>query len=116
MRITESFKNAFKNDSDPLYTLRYVIIFAAIVGLVAQYLSYVNGLVLAYNDSGLHLDVARRIYDSRDPGIVNQIGVVWLPVPHLLLVPFVYFDYFERKQQAYKYVVAISFIFFCPSQ
>ena len=93
MRITESFKNAFKNDSDPLYTLRYVIIFAAIVGLVAQYLSYVNGLVLAYNDSGLHLDVARRIYDSRDPGIVNQIGVVWLPVPHLLLVPFVYFDY-----------------------
>ena len=32
--------------------------------------------------------IARRIFDSRTPGY-EQIGTVWLPLPHLLMLPFV---------------------------
>jgi hypothetical protein len=45
-------------------------------------------LILLYGDAVAHLHIARRIFDSRNPGI-SQLGSVWLPLPHLLLLPFV---------------------------
>ncbi|MDP8979980.1 MAG: glycosyltransferase family 39 protein [Acidobacteriota bacterium] len=45
-----------------------------------------------YNpDADAHLNIARRIVDSRTPGY-DQIGTVWLPLPHLLTIPFVMRD------------------------
>ena len=44
-----------------------------------------------YGDAEAHLDIARRIIDSRTPG-PEQIGTVWLPLPHLVLIPFVMRD------------------------
>ena len=41
------------------------------------------GLALAHYDARAHLVVARRILDSLTPGW-QQIGAVWLPLPHLL--------------------------------
>jgi hypothetical protein len=41
------------------------------------------GLALAHYDARAHLVVARRILDSLCPGW-QQIGAVWLPLPHLL--------------------------------
>jgi hypothetical protein len=41
------------------------------------------GLTLSHYDSRGHLVVARRIFDSITPGW-QQIGAVWLPLPHLL--------------------------------
>ncbi len=41
------------------------------------------GLSLAHYDARAHLVVARRILDSLTPGW-QQIGAVWLPLPHLL--------------------------------
>jgi hypothetical protein len=41
------------------------------------------GLTLAHYDARAHLVVARRILDSLTPGW-QQIGAVWLPLPHLL--------------------------------
>ncbi|HEY8140181.1 MAG TPA: glycosyltransferase family 39 protein, partial [Nitrososphaera sp.] len=40
-----------------------------------------------YGDSASHLIGARKIVDWMDPGL-NQLGTVWLPLPHLLLLPF----------------------------
>ena len=47
--------------------------------------AYVNhsGWTLYYGDAEAHLNIARRIVDSRRPGY-DQIGTVWLPLPHLL--------------------------------
>ncbi len=45
-------------------------------------------LLLLYGDAVAHLHIARRLFDSREPGF-RQLGSVWLPLPHLLLVPFV---------------------------
>ena len=41
------------------------------------------GLALAHYDARAHLVVARRIFDSLTPGW-QQVGAVWLPLPHLL--------------------------------
>ena len=43
----------------------------------------VAGLSLAHYDARAHLVVARRIVDSLTPGW-QQVGAVWLPLPHLL--------------------------------
>ncbi len=47
-----------------------------------------RGELLWYGDATAHINIARRIFDSRSPGY-EQIGTVWLPVPHLLMLPFV---------------------------
>jgi hypothetical protein len=45
-----------------------------------------QGWTLYYGDAEAHLNIARRLTDSRVTG-VHQIGTVWLPLPHLLMAP-----------------------------
>ncbi len=49
---------------------------------------YQQGYLLYWGDAVAHLNIARRVIDSRTPGYA-QIGTVWLPLPHLLMLPFV---------------------------
>ena len=44
--------------------------------------------MLNYGDAVAHLHIARRVFDSRLPRL-TQLGSVWLPLPHILLLPFV---------------------------
>lgn len=46
-----------------------------------------RGYAYFYGDAEAHLNIARRIFDSRTPG-PEQIGTVWLPLPHVLLAMF----------------------------
>jgi hypothetical protein len=48
---------------------------------------YRHGDVLLYGDAVAHINIARRVFDSRTPGLL-QLGTVWLPLPHLLMLPF----------------------------
>ena len=43
-------------------------------------------LGLAYNDARSHLDIGRRVVEGLKPGLA-QLGSVWLPLPHILMVP-----------------------------
>ncbi|MET1086942.1 MAG: glycosyltransferase family 39 protein [Arthrobacter sp.] len=65
-----------------------VAVAAAAVGFLACLYTTGQGSNLDYSDAQSHLTIARRIFDSKAPGF-QQLGTVWLPVPHLLLVPFV---------------------------
>ncbi len=49
---------------------------------------YRNGDSLLYGDAIAHINIARRVFDSRTPGLL-QLGTVWLPLPHLLIIPFI---------------------------
>lgn len=60
----------------------------AAASIAAIVWSWRNGALLNYGDAVAHLHIARRIFDSRRPGL-DQLGSVWLPLPHLLLIPFV---------------------------
>lgn len=74
-----------------------VIIFLAIMAIglsVAFYLYFAvdRYSLLYYWDSVSHLVAARKLVDwSENPG-VNQIGTVWMPLPHFLLLPFSLID------------------------
>jgi hypothetical protein len=50
--------------------------------------SWRNHAMLNYGDAVAHLHIARRVFDSHRPGL-SQLGSVWLPLPHLLMLPFV---------------------------
>jgi hypothetical protein len=57
---------------------------------------YSHGWLLYYGDAEAHLNIARRIVDSQTPGY-DQLGTPWLPVPHLLMLPFVIRDTLWRN-------------------
>lgn len=65
-----------------------VALVALVVGFVALLVCISKGYILLYGDAVAHLGIARRIFDSRNSGL-SQLGGVWLPLPHLLMVPFV---------------------------
>jgi len=64
------------------------VLLAAAIAIAAARWTFAHGYVLYYGDAESHFDIARRILDSRTPG-PEQIGTGWLPLPHLLLIPFV---------------------------
>jgi hypothetical protein len=64
---------------------------ALLVGSAVQGWAHRADLVLAFWDAQAHLDIARRVWDSTTPGI-QMLGTVWLPVPHLLYLPFTLVD------------------------
>ncbi len=51
-----------------------------------------NGLGLSYNDARSHLDIGRRVVEGLKPGAA-QLGSVWLPLNHLLMVPLIWNDW-----------------------
>jgi hypothetical protein len=52
----------------------------------AAWYFYSRGYTYYYGDAEAHLNIARRITDSRTPGY-DQVGTVWLPLPHWLMMP-----------------------------
>ena len=64
-------------------------------GIVAAVHYWRAGLTLAHYDARAHLVVARRVFDSLTPGW-QQVGAVWLPLPHLLDAVPVQIDVFYR--------------------
>jgi hypothetical protein len=68
---------------------------AAAGGALAAWHYHALGLTLSHYDARGHLIVARRIIDSITPGW-QQIGAVWLPLPHLLNALPVQIDLFYR--------------------
>src|SRR6202040_4106660 len=60
---------------------------ALVLAVISLAYCYSHHLLLLYGDAVAHLHIARRVLDSRRPGF-RQLGTVWLPLPHVLLVPF----------------------------
>ncbi len=72
-----------------------VVSLAAIGGCATAYVNH-SGWTLYYGDAEAHLDIARRVVDSRKPGY-DQLGTVWLPLPHVLMLPLVRNDALWRS-------------------
>ncbi|HET9790083.1 MAG TPA: glycosyltransferase family 39 protein, partial [Candidatus Angelobacter sp.] len=64
---------------------------ATLVSLCALIFYYRQNSILLYGDAVAHINIARRVFDSRTPGFF-QLGTVWLPLPHVLDMPFVVND------------------------
>jgi len=68
----------------------------SIVSLSALVFYYHHNAILLYGDAVAHINIARRVFDSRTPGLV-QLGTVWLPLPHLLDIPWIIDDRLWRS-------------------
>src|SRR6202451_972829 len=60
---------------------------ATCVSVLAFLFYFQRGDVVLYGDAVAHMNIARRVFDSKTPGLL-QLGTVWLPLPHLLMIPF----------------------------
>jgi len=65
---------------------------AACVAVLSFFYYFQHGEILLYGDAVAHINIARRVFDSRTPGLL-QLGTVWLPLPHLLMIPFIVADW-----------------------
>jgi hypothetical protein len=87
-----------------------IVAIAATIAAVAATLYYLRaGDITAYGDAESHLNIAKRVIDSLTPGLA-QLGGIWLPLPHLLLVPFVHFDILWRTGLAGSIVSGTCFV------
>ena len=71
------------------YTAWGVALAATVISLAAYVTTVRLHGVLLYVDSVSHLEIARRVVSSTSPGLA-QLGYVWLPLPHLLMLPLVW--------------------------
>lgn len=89
--------------------LKSTLVLISLISFTAIYISFKLNYIVAYNDAAAHLNTARRVIDNLTPGIV-QIGSVWLPLLHILEMPFVAVDVLWTTGLAGSIVSSISFI------
>jgi hypothetical protein len=78
----EAVQPTTRGESFPMFAAGVVLAFFALL------VCYRKGYLLLYGDAVAHLAIARRVLDARYPGLA-QLGGVWLPLPHLLMLPFI---------------------------
>ena len=73
--------------------LASISIFTSVFSFVFYYQHHA---ILLYGDAVAHTNIARHIFDSKTPGFL-EFGTVWLPLPHLIDMPFVANDSMWRS-------------------
>src|SRR5579859_3663895 len=85
-------------------------IVAALISILSFVYFYGRGEILLYGDAVAHINIARRVFDSRTPGPL-QLGTVWLPLPHILTIPFIVNDWLWRTGIGGSVVSMIAYVF-----
>jgi glycosyltransferase involved in cell wall biosynthesis/putative flippase GtrA len=86
------------------------VLAAASVISVAAYLHfYSGGRTIAYGDAKSHLLIARRVLFADTPG-VGQLGGVWLPLPHILMLPLVWDNWAYYNGFAGSIVMMLAYV------
>ncbi|HEY1242985.1 MAG TPA: glycosyltransferase family 39 protein [Bryobacteraceae bacterium] len=78
----------------------------------ALWFVYSRGWTFYYGDAEAHWNIARQIFDSQTPGY-DQIGTVWLPLPHVLLMPLARVDRWWQLGLVAAIPSALSFVAAC---
>ena len=86
-----------------------VCLFLILLVTAAAWYFYSSGFLLYYGDAQAHLNISRSIVDSRNPGY-EQLGTVWLPVLHIICLPFVARNYLWTSGLAGTIPVSICFV------
>jgi hypothetical protein len=94
---------------DRSYDSLHVGALAAAVSLALFRNFYTQGAILLYGDAVAHIHIARRVFDSITPGPL-RLGTVWLPLPHILMIPFVVSDWMWRTGVGGSIVSMIAYV------
>ena len=87
----------------------WVALISAVLACISTYFFYSHNLIVVYGDAESHLNIAKRVVSSLTPGMA-QLGGIWLPLPHILLIPFIYSDWLWRTGLAGSIVSGGAFI------
>ncbi len=93
-----------------------IAIMAFIFSWTAIVWSFSHDYIVAYGDAESHLNIAKRVVSSITPGFA-QLGGIWLPLPHIMMLPFIWIDALWRTGLAgsivssFCYIVSAVFIF-----
>src|ERR1700731_2666584 len=113
--MPDSKSSASSRLSRTIETVAVVLLLSAISASAVVWCAR-RGYTLYYGDAEAHLNIARRVLDSRTPG-AEQLGTVWLPLPHMLMLPLVLHDNWWRNglagaiPSAAGFIAAGSFLF-----
>lgn len=106
--ISESFVERVSSffEKSSFYVLYFVLL---VVSILCYLIFFNNGLGLSYNDARSHLDIGRRVVEGLKPGLA-QLGSVWLPLPHILMIPTVWNDFMWHSGLSGAIQSMISFV------
>ena len=85
------------------------ICLAFITSVVACGYYFLQHQILLYDDAYSHMRIARAVFDSITPGLA-QLGSVWLPLPHILMWPFIWNNYLWHSGLAGSFVGMICYL------
>src|SRR3990167_7161931 len=91
------------------YHVFLILIFLVGLSSFSFLIYYQNGLGLDYNDARSHLDIGRRVVEGLKPGLA-QLGSVWLPLPHILMIPTIWIDFMWHSGLSGAMVSMVSFV------
>ncbi|HSW96321.1 MAG TPA: hypothetical protein VLF89_00695 [Candidatus Saccharimonadales bacterium] len=113
MNLTFKINNTIWENSKRLITqiswIRGVALIAIVNSCIATLYYYFHDQIVIYGDAESHLDIAKRVVDGLTPGAA-QLGGIWLPLPHLLIAPLVYFDPLWKTGLAGSIISGICFV------
>jgi hypothetical protein len=88
---------------------RWLVLAFVAAAVLSTLYYFQQGLIIAYGDAESHLNIAKRVIHSVTPGLA-QLGGVWLPLPHLLMLPFVSFEPLYRTGLAGAIVSGAAYV------
>lgn len=89
--------------------LPLLMLLAAAASFLMLWWSYTSGFTVAYSDAASHLNIARRSIDGLTPGMA-QMGGVWLPLHHILMLFFIWNDILWHTGLAGGIIGSLSFL------
>ena len=91
------------------YVGQIILFLSVMASTVSIGFSYLNHYILAYGDAESHINISKRVISGLTPGF-GQLGGEWLPLPHILMFPFIWNDYLWRTGLAGSFVSAICYV------
>lgn len=88
----------------------FLVVLPAVTTAVVSTVFYLmTDALIAYGDTESHLNIAKRVVHSLTPGAA-QLGGIWLPLPHIMMIPLVWFDPLWRSGLAGSIVSGICYV------
>lgn len=91
------------------WLLPALLLVLTVLSVSLFYFYFSNDLGLAYNDARSHLNIGRRVVEGLKPGMA-QLGSVWLPLPHFLMVFTIWNDFMWHSGLSGAIQSMISFV------
>ncbi len=91
------------------YQKFFVFIFLFLISALSIEYFYALNQLTIYADTSSRLDIARNVIDNITPGFA-QLGNVWLPLPQILMLPFIWNNFFWHSGLAGSFMSMVMFI------